>query len=154
MGKFKKILFPFFNEKRHDFLRKTAWARLLIRLFIVLYTIGITIILVLNWLTLSHLYENWHQDSCMNQYHWENPYNETQINCMELLENKYTTNQCKEVLNEMHDKEFNQCGKLRVGNFIPVLLFITLISTIIIHYFIQLILFKLIIDFIILGDKD
>lgn len=150
MEKFKKILFPFFNKKHHDFLIKKSWVRLLIRLFIVLYTIGIIVIFISIWIKLPNLWKNWDQDWCLTQYYQESRYTETLINqCTELSEDGFTTDQCKELREEM----VNQCGKLETKNFMPVLIIITLISTIIAHYFIQFVLFKLIIDFIILGDK-
>lgn len=94
------------------------------RLFIVFYVIGVVFLLVSIWLKLATSSWGWCYDSL--------PY---------LVGN-----------NAKFTEQFNQCREFWKESFVWVL-FITFISTAVIHYIIQFVFFKIIVNFIVLGNK-
>lgn len=116
----KKVIFPFFNKVRHDFLMKKWWFRLLI----VFYAIGIVVLLHSIWSYFEATTWGW----CYDELHL------------------YGIN------NAEWTWHLNLCNKIREENFAWVLPG-AFISTAVIHYIIQFVFFKIIINFVVLGNK-
>ena len=120
----KKILFPFFNKERHSFLTSHWWFILLI----VLYIIGLIIFLYHIWGNLIQTQYGWCFD---NLYLYAN----NGFNSPEWLQ------------------QVSQCNKIRQESLTLVILG-PIIITFVVHYIIQFIFFKIIINYILLGSKN
>lgn len=126
----RKFLFPFLNNNRHNFLLKEWWFRAIATLYIFLLFISIP----LAWFSLV-----------ANQYY----------NC----ENNIKSNYGDEVVSgKKHNSEYwnaiAHCNEIEfifgwdIQTFAGVFFFIAIL-----HYSIQAIFFKVIVDYIILGGK-
>ena len=114
--KILKILFPFYNYERHNFLYQKWWFRLLI----VVYIVGIFVGFIYIGNILADSYWGWCYDSSM---YYDN-YSER----LEL---------CGKFMNDYRWKSIGE----------------SILYTLIFHYLIQFILFKIIINFVVLGNK-
>ena len=118
MNKFLKILFPFYNTDRHNFLLKKWW----FRLFIVIYLIG----LVVSWGAISNnfAYSSWGWCYAITDYSDTAKFEQHLSKCGDMFE------------------------EYRLSS-----IFSSILAIMIIHYLIQFIFFKIIINFIALGGK-
>ncbi len=118
MKKFKRILFPFYKEERHSFLKRRWWFRLITVIYIVA-------LIVTPFIIFSSYGDNsWCYDS-LNLY-------------------DYGSDSYKQALSD--------CVKSGKEAILPAI-GMGLGVTLVVHYLFQLLLFKLIINYIILGGK-
>jgi hypothetical protein len=115
----KKIILPFFNKERHEFLFKKWWFRALI----VVYVIFLIFLL-------SSFSEIAPAEKCF-------PYYNENLQRM--------SSEASEVFTE-------ECLAERLSS-MPGIIASSLVITIIAHYIIQLIFFKIIIDYVAMGNK-
>ncbi len=125
---FKKILFPFFKKDTHSYLTEKWWFRLVIVIY--------STFLIITPLIIFYNYDNSQVTSCSYSSGLKNPFdigNITQIN--ENIDLNY--------------KKFDECyrGTFFIGAGLG------LIATLVINFFIQLIFFKVVINYIVLGLK-
>jgi len=125
--KIRRIIFPFYKQVKHQFLREQWWFRLIILLYICTIIVGI-FYLVDHY---SQVFWGWCYDNI----------------------NPYSSNALSMDASEYLDKAFAECDTIRkanVGNMWGYVLFLTVVP----HYLIQLTFFKAIIDFVVLGGKN
>lgn len=119
MNKILKIIFPFYNSNKHNFLYQKWWFRLLT----VAYIIGIIIGFGIISSKINYSYWGWCYDLAVINYSGQN-------------------------LTERLD----ECGKF-LEQYRWESLSSSILFTLILHYAIQFIFFKIIINFIALGNK-
>lgn len=128
----KKILFPFYNSN-HQFLMKKWWFRTIF----VLYVFGLIFIPIATLLVQQSNYFNNCEQSAKNYFGTD------------LTFSKYPVEDRGWIMNSYSDTLKN-CYKGGTQN-LQMLIFDIIIFLIVIHYIIQLIFFKVIINFIVLG---
>src|SRR3989344_4076247 len=126
-NKIKKILFPFFKE-RHHFLLQKWWFRLLIVGYIATLTISLIIIP-------SDFFSS---------------YVEPYLRCYDRVIETFDWG------SELYNQEFSSCREGVMSSLLPATGFgvFGVIWTFLIHYFIQLFFFKVVVDFIVLGSRN
>ena len=120
MNTLKKIIFPFFNKERHEFLFKKWW----FRLSIVLYIVILVVIAVMSFND-NFSYVKVCQDTAFQIY---------------------------EPFTDGLKNELAQCEKMAYGALLPSVGYAILV-TLIFHYIVQLIFFKIGVDYVAKGDK-
>jgi len=121
MNILKKIIFPFFNKERHEFLFKKWWFRALIVVYVVFIVLSFRALVVSEVMPV---------EKCI-------PYYNDNLSWMNNDEGKIFKEEClAERLSMM-----------------PGDIASSLVITIIIHYIIQLIFFKIIVDYVAIGNK-
>ena len=120
MNILKKIIFPFFNKERHEFLFKKWW----FRLSIVLYVIIVVVIMVMSF------NDNFsYVKTCQN-----------------------TAFQLYEPFTDELENKLAQCEKMAYEALLPSAGYAVLVA-LIFHYVVQLIFFKIIVDYVAIGNK-
>jgi len=132
MKKVIKILFPFFKKDRHKFLMAKWWFRLLI----VFYVIGFFMCLGLIFNNLAH-------GSWKGCYERSYLYSTGGDSFLDSPKTDYTA----------LESHLEFCRNLWKQDFAPFIL-LTVALTFAIHYIVQLVFFKVIINFVVLGNKN
>ena len=116
---FKKVVFPFFNTTKHEFLVNKWWFRLLVAIYVGAL-VAIPIIIFLNYTDNSWCYGS------LSYY-------------------EYNSNEYKETL--------NNCVQIGKDSILPGI-GVGLIPVLVFHYIFQLFLFRLVINYIVLGGRN
>lgn len=119
-SKAKKIIFPFFNANRHEFLTEKWWFRLLT----VTYLIGVVVL----------LYKLLEAGS---QQEWGWCYDSAHL---------YIDNAGG------FAKRLDECGKM-LNEARKIVWAWSFVATLVVHYLVQFIFYKIVINFIVLGGK-
>ncbi len=126
----KKIIFPFFNREKHEFLTKKWWFRAIIVIFVSTFLLSIPVLLVS---TVNGVYQNCTK-SVLRSYGGEIPSAES---ISELNGYYNSLGSCNDLAREWW----------------TMALAPSIITPIIIFYLVQLIFFKVVINYIVLGGK-
>lgn len=131
MQKIKKLLFPFFNQERHAFLTKKWWFRTVV----VLYVTGLIIA------PLVIFFPDYNIQGRYCRYYQSY---KTQVESQSVGQ--------KKSLDEIFAKSWNNkdCREVTKKEVVSNILSATIIP-IVLHYVIQLIFFKIVIDYIVLD---
>jgi hypothetical protein len=123
---YKKVFFPFFEQGKHSFLLKKWWFRLLVVVYLILFVVGLFAV--------------------------TNAFYQTQIGwCWDMISNNYL-----DFSLETFSERSDYCSSLYSlpQNDPWVRLGYSFIVTLVINYIIQIIFYKVLINYIVLGGKS
>lgn len=128
----KKILFPFFNNDRHNFLLKKVWFRTLM----VIYLCAMVLVVPVSWVAGVN-----------------GVFGRCEVEARNYFGNGEIPNPAISLdnFNSYHDY-LEGCNQATRSLWSTICLEVTIIS-IALHYFIQFVFFKIVVDFIVLGSK-
>lgn len=122
----RRILFPFYKSEKHHFLIEKWW----FRLFFVLYIIFLVALVIWIWTLNASSLWGWCYDSLPSFLDFKNNFQD----------------------NSAFNERFAYCKTLFIEN-LPTATLISLGSAILVNYFVQLVFFKIIINYIVLGNS-